>query len=136
MEIMLILRSMRRNRVGAVLISLQIALTLAIICNSLSIIGQHLQYMVHPTGIDEANIWTMRNQWVGQPDDLKARVLGDLAALRSVPGVLDAEATSTFPLWGAGWTTGISLSPKQNFPTARTAVYFVDEQACPPSGSG
>jgi putative ABC transport system permease protein len=127
MEIMLILRSMRRNRVGAVLISLQIALTLAIICNSLSIIRQHLQYMVRPTGIDEANIWTMRNQWVGQPGDLKARVLADLAALRSVPGVLDAEATSTFPLWGAGWTTGIRLSPEQSFATASTSVYFVDE---------
>jgi putative ABC transport system permease protein len=43
-----------------------------------------------------------------------------------VPGVVDAEATSTFPLWGAGWTTGLKLSPKQDFATAHTAVYFVD----------
>jgi putative ABC transport system permease protein len=127
MEVILILRSMRRNRVGAVLIGLQIALTLAIVCNSLSIIQQHLQYMARPTGIDEANIWTLRNQWVGEPGDLKAKVLRDLAALRSVPGVVDAEATDTFPLWGAGWTTDLKLSQKQNFATARTAVYFVDE---------
>jgi putative ABC transport system permease protein len=127
MEIMVILRSMRHNRVGAVLISLQLALTLAIVCNSLSIIQQNFRHMVRPTGIDEANIWTMRNEWLGAPSDLKARVLGDLAALRSVPGVADAEATSTFPLWGAGWTTGIKMSPDQNFATASTAVYFVDE---------
>jgi putative ABC transport system permease protein len=127
MEFMLILRTLRRNKIGAALISLQIALTLAIVCNSLSIIQQHLRHMVRPTGFDEANIWTLRNQWVGEPNDLKARVLGDLAALRSLPGVVDAEATNTFPLWGAGWSTGLKLSPKQNFATSRTEVYLVDE---------
>jgi putative ABC transport system permease protein len=129
MEVMLILRSLRRNKVGAALISLQIALTLAIVCNSLSIIQQHLQHMVRPTGLDEANIGTLRNQWIGEPSDLKARVLGDLAALRSLPGVVDAEATDSFPLWGAGWTTGMKLKPDQKFSTASTAVYIVDEHA-------
>jgi putative ABC transport system permease protein len=128
-EIMLILRSLRRNKIGAVLISLQIALTLAILCNSLSIIQQHLQHIVRPTGIDEANIWILRNQWVGEQVDLKARVLADLAALRSVPGVVDAEATNAFPLGGSAWTTGIKLSPNQKFSTAPTAVYLVDEHA-------
>src|ERR1700733_3109503 len=99
MECMVILRALRRNKVGAVLMSLQIALTLAIVCNSLSIIQQHLRHMDRPTGIDEANIWTLRNRWLGEPADLKARVLADLAALRSVPGVVDAEAANTFPLW-------------------------------------
>ena len=120
---------MRRNKIGAVLISLQIALTLAILCNSLSIIQQHLRHMVRPTGIDEANIWMLRNQWIGEPADLKGRVLADLAALRSVPGVVDAEATNSFPLGGSGWTTGVKLTPDQKFSTASTAVYLVDEHA-------
>lgn len=126
---MLILRSLRRNRIGAVLIALQIALTLAILCNSLSIIQQHLRHMARPSGIDEANIWMLRNQWIGEPEDLKSRVLADLAALRSVPGVVDAEATNSFPLGGSGWTTGMKLSPDQKFSTAPTAVYLVDEHA-------
>lgn len=126
---MLILRSLRRNKIGAALISVQIALTLSIVCNSLSVIQQHLRHMVRPTGFDEANIWTLRNRWIGEPDDLEARVLGDLAALRSLPGVVDAEATNSFPLWGAGWTTGVKLKPDQRFSTAPAAVYIVDEHA-------
>ncbi len=80
MEFMLILRSLRRNRIGAVLVSLQIALTLAIVCNCLSIIQQHLQHMVRPSGLDEANIGILRNQWLGGSEDLKPRMLADLAA--------------------------------------------------------
>ncbi|MEJ0005944.1 MAG: ABC transporter permease [Steroidobacteraceae bacterium] len=126
MEVALILHSLNRNRLGALLIGLQIALTLAIVCNSLSIIQQHLQHMNRPTGFDEANIGVLRNQWVGQPDDLKAKVLDDLAALRSVPGVESAEATNSFPLEGSGWITGLRLSPGQQSSTAQTGVYFVD----------
>ncbi|MGC1457218.1 MAG: FtsX-like permease family protein [Steroidobacteraceae bacterium] len=129
MQIMPVLNSLRRNRIGAVLIGLQIALTLAILCNSFSVIQQQLRHMVRPTGIDEANIGIMRNQWVGEPIDLKARVLADLAALRSVPGVVDAEAINAFPLGGSAWTTGMKLSPDQKFATAHTAVYLVDDHA-------
>jgi putative ABC transport system permease protein len=129
MESVLILRSLGRNRIGAVLISVQIALTLAIIANAFSIIQQHLQHMVRPTGFDEVNIGILRNQWIGEPDELKPRVLADLAVLRSVPGVVDAEATGSFPLGGAGWNTGMKLDPAQKFATARTAVYLVDEHA-------
>jgi putative ABC transport system permease protein len=43
--------------------------------------------------------------------------------------VVDAEATDSFPLWGAGWTTGMKLKPDQKFSTASTAVYIVDEHA-------
>jgi putative ABC transport system permease protein len=131
MEFMLILRSLSRNRIGAALISLQVALTLAIVCNSFSIIQQHLQHMDRPSGFDEANIGILRNQWTGErePDQLKPRVLADLAALRSVPGVVDAEATNSFPLGGNGWNTGVKLHPEQGSSTARTAVYLVDEHA-------
>jgi putative ABC transport system permease protein len=129
MEVMLILRSLRRSKVGALLISVQIALTLAILCNSLSALQQQLQDMTRPTGIDEANIWTLRNQWIGAPEDLQARILTDLAALRSVPGVVGAAATNAYPLGGDAWTTGVGLNPNQRVSTASTAVYIVDEHA-------
>lgn len=128
MELMLILRSLRRNRIGALLIGLQIALTLAILCNSLSAMQQQLEDMARPTGIDEPNIWTLRNQWIGAPQDLQARILTDLAALRSVPGVVGAAATNAYPLGGSAWTTGVELNPNQRT-SASTAVYMVDEHA-------
>jgi putative ABC transport system permease protein len=127
MQFTLIVHSLRRNKLGALLIGLQIALTLAIVCNSLSIIQQHLRHMVRPTGYDEPSIWSLRNQWIGEPGDLKAKVLEDLAALRGVPGIVDAEATNSFPMQGSMWNTDMKLSPTQRFASSQTSVYFVDE---------
>jgi len=127
MEILPILSTLRRNKVGALLIGLQIALTLAIVCNCLSVIQQYREQMARPSGMDESNVFSVLNTWVGQPDDLKSRTAADVAALRSMPGVLDAEATNGFPLGGAALVTGISLKPDQKQPNASTTEYFVDE---------
>ncbi len=129
MEILPILSALRRNKVGAMLIALQIALTLAIVCNCLSIIQQYRGQMARPSGMDEANIFAVSNTWVGQPDDLKSRIAADLAALRSLPGVVGAEATDGFPLGHSGLGNGISVKPDQKLPTAPTTLYFVDEHA-------
>ena len=127
MDLIPVLHSLQRNRLGALLIGLQIAITLAIVCNSLSIIQQHLQHMIRPSGFDEPDIWVLRSQWLGDPDAVKSRLLEDLASLRGLPGVVDAEATNSFPLQGNLWSTDIKLSPTQQFATAHTAVYMVDD---------
>jgi putative ABC transport system permease protein len=129
MEILPILSSLRRNKAGALLIGLQIALTLAIVCNCLSIIQQYRGQMARPSGMDEADIFTVTNSWVGQSDGMKSRIAADLDALRSLPGVVGAEATNGYPLGGGGWGTGVSLKPNQREPTASTTQYFVDEHA-------
>src|ERR1700727_2250636 len=98
MEIRPIVSALRHNKSGAALIALQIALTVAIVCNTLCVIQQHVFQTHRPSGLDEANIFTMQNQWLGNPEDLQARVEADLAALRSLPGVVDAESASGFPL--------------------------------------
>jgi putative ABC transport system permease protein len=131
MQLTLILHSLRRNKLGALLIGLQIALTLAIVCNSLSIIQQHLRHMGRPTGFDEPSLWSLRNQWIGAPGDLKAKVLEDLAALRSVPGVVDAEVTNSFPMQGSLWNTDLKLSPTQRFASSQTAVWRPSESNWP-----
>ena len=74
MEIRPILSAMRRNKVGAVLIALQMAVTLAILCNGLFIVEQRLSLSERPSGLDEANVFVLTNQWVGNPADLKARL--------------------------------------------------------------
>ena len=53
MEIIPILMALRRNSLGAFLIGLQIAVTLAIVCNALSIIQQRLERTQRPSGLDE-----------------------------------------------------------------------------------
>ena len=127
MEIRPILSAMSRNKVGAILIAVQIAITLAILCNALFIIQQRVASSKRPSGADEANVFVIGNQWVGNPPDLSARLQGDLAALRALPGVLDAYASNSFPLNDGGSTTGVSLNPDQETPTALAALYFADE---------
>jgi putative ABC transport system permease protein len=127
MEIVPILSALRRNKVGAILVTLQIALTLAVIANGMSIIQGHLAAMGRPSGLDEANIFTLQNHWVGEPENLRASIDADLVALRGTPGVVDAEATNSYPLRGGGWGWGIRLKPDAvNGAAASTTLYFND----------
>jgi putative ABC transport system permease protein len=127
MEILPILSALRRNRVGAFLIAIQIALTLAIVCNSLSIIRDRLARMNTPTGIDEANIITLTNTFVGNPADPEPLLRSDLQLMRSLPGVADATVDNSFPLRGGGWSNGVELQPNQAQSTAHTGLYFADD---------
>jgi putative ABC transport system permease protein len=129
MEFGPIISAMRRNKVGAILIAVQMAITLAIMCNALFIIEQRVALSKRPTGADEANVLIIRNQWVGTPPDASARMQGDLAALRALPGVQDAFATNSFPMSDGGSTEGISLREDQKDATALAALYFGDEHA-------
>src|ERR1700722_16562271 len=95
--------------------------------NCLSIIRDNLAHMRRSTGVAEANIFIIGNQWVGKPSDLGPRIQADLAAIRSVPGIVDAQATNSYPLHGGGWPGGLSLKPDQKVPTAPTTKYIVDE---------
>jgi putative ABC transport system permease protein len=124
-----IISAMRRNKVGAIVIAVQMAITLAILCNALFIIQQRIAASKRPSGADEANVVVLDNQWVGSPPDQLARQQADLAALRSLPGVQDAFATNTVPLTNSGSSTGVSLHPDQKSATASAALYFGDEHA-------
>ena len=127
MDILPILRALTRSKVGAILIGLQIALTLAIVCNSLSVIQQFVQRMQQPTGIDEANIFTISAEWIDNPSDLEGRIRGDLAALRSLPEVVDAYSGISIPLDGNAYSLPLSVKADQRTPTAFAAMYHTDE---------
>jgi putative ABC transport system permease protein len=129
MELRPILSAMRRNKVGAMIIAVQMAITLAILCNGLFIIEQRLTLSQRPTGADESNVFAIDNQWVGNPPDLAARQQADLAGLRGLPGVVDAFASNSYLLSNSGSSEGIKLTPDQKESVAQTAVYFADEHA-------
>jgi putative ABC transport system permease protein len=127
MELGPILSAMRRNKVGAIVIVVQTAITLAILCNSLFIIQQRLRSSERPTGLLEQDIFTMANQWVGNPTDLAAKLRADLAALRAMPEVVDAYASNSYPLSDGGWDDAIMLEASDAHYAADAALYFTDE---------
>lgn len=129
MQIQPILAALRRHKAGTLLIALQIALTLAIVCNALFIIHQRLAHLSQPTGVDEANLFVIENFWGVQysSKEASAEIKADLAALRQLPAVVDAAPSNSYPLRGGGWDNFISLTPEQVKPTTDASVYVSDE---------
>ena len=128
MQIQPIIAALRRHRAGTILIALQIALTLAIVCNALFIIRQRVAHLAEPTGIDEANLFVIDNEWAGQSSDqqIDSRMQADLAALRQLPAVRDAAPANSYPLRGGGWDNFIMMKPDQVQKTTDAAVYLSD----------
>ncbi len=135
MEIRPILSALMRSKVSMILIGVQVALTLAIVCNALFIIGQRLDHMNRPSGMNEADTFFVRSSGFGQGFDARAMIREDLALLRQMPGVAAAASTNTVPMSGGGWNTGVNLEPNQKTSTANTAIYIVDDKGLDAFGS-
>ncbi len=134
MQIKPILAALRRHKAGTILIALQIALTLAIVCNALFIVHERVDRVNRSTGMDESNVVVVQNRYVGSPPNFVPLIKTDLQALRSIPGVESAYATNSFPLRQGGWSTGIQTKPDGTKDGLPTALYFGDEQTLKTSG--
>ncbi len=129
MEIRPILSALMRSKVAMILIGLQVALTLAIVCNALFIINERLAHMARPSGMNEADTFWFGSNGFGQDYNSKVVQQSDLAILRQLPGVADAAPTNSVPMSDGGWGTGLSLAPRQKKSTADTTIYLVDDHA-------
>jgi putative ABC transport system permease protein len=123
-----ILAALRYHKAGAILIALQVALTLAVVCNALFVIEQRLQRLSRDTGIAESELMVVHNKWVAPAAELPSRQAADIAMLRALPGVADAYATNAYPLVGGAWQSGVRLDPNsQHFVSEGASIYFVDD---------
>ncbi|SEO65393.1 putative ABC transport system permease protein [Luteibacter sp. UNC138MFCol5.1] len=129
MQIRPILSALRRHKAGTILIALQIALTLAIVCNALFIVHERVERVSRTTGMNESDVVAIQNRYVGTPASYVPLVKTDIQALRAMPGVEDAYATNAFPLRQGGWSTGVQLKPDGQKDGVQTALYFGDEHA-------
>jgi len=127
MEIRPIISALMRSKVALVLIGLQIALTLAIVCNALFIISQRIETMNRPSGMNESDTFTIGSNGFGAGFNTKNTFVEDLALIRSLPGVRDATPTNTLPMTNGGWSEGVFMAPGQKVSTTITAIYFMDE---------
>lgn len=137
-----ILAALRRHKAGVVLIALQIALTLAIVCNALFIIGQRFHNINQLTGMVEDDLFLVSQQWVGAPnadqpggaEKLDAMLKEDLAALRNMPDVSSVTPTNSLPLFTSSRAGSVGINPgngsydSNSAGTARTSYFFLDEQ--------
>jgi len=127
MEIGPIWRAMLRNKTGAILIALQIAVTMAIMVNAVSIMQERSRMMARPSGVDEHNIFSISSIGFAKDFNERATIEQDLAALRAMPGVVNAIQSNSVPLSGGGWSMGLQTEPGEEIDGTGVAVYFVDE---------
>lgn len=127
LEIGLIFRALMRNKIGALLIALQIALTLAIMVNAIFMIQDRSEQMSRPSGLDEANTFYLTNTVFGEDYNLQAALQTDLHTLRNTPGIENAIQINAIPLSGGGWSMGFQHKPGLDQDSVGTAIYMVDE---------
>jgi putative ABC transport system permease protein len=129
LEIGLIIRALMRNKIGALLIALQIALTMTIIVNAVFMITERQQQMQRESGIDEVNTFYLTNTVFEQDYNLQAAMNRDLDIIRKTSGVVDAIQINAIPLSGGGWSMGLQTDPGNDKDSIGTAVYMVDQHA-------
>src|SRR5437016_14007624 len=97
-----ILSALLRNRTGAALVAMQVAIALAVLVNALYIVVQRIEKIHRPTGIDEQNILVVQSAGFTDRFRQTASVREDLAYLRGMSGVIAATATNSIPLASGG----------------------------------
>ncbi|HEX5960152.1 MAG TPA: FtsX-like permease family protein [Rhodanobacteraceae bacterium] len=112
MDIQPILAALRKHRIPAILIVLEIALACAVLCNAVFMIGQRIGEINLPNAIDEQGISDIRVLGT-DPKLASDDVPRNLAALRQIPGVTAAAVINTMPLTNNGWNSNVSTQPQE-----------------------
>jgi putative ABC transport system permease protein len=124
MDILPILSTLRRHKITALLLVLEIALTCAIVCNAVFLINQRLERMDMYSGVAEHELIQIQAFGIGETADAKAHAQEDLTALRQIPGVKSVALTNQVPFTNSSWNTSVKLDPKQKLATLNATQYF------------
>jgi putative ABC transport system permease protein len=124
-----VVSALRHNRTGALLVAVQIAITLAVLANAVYIVKQRFERTERPTGFDVENVFAIASAGFAQDFDYVTTMREDLAYLRSVPGVVAATASNAVPLsGGSGAMASLATKPNDEKNSLRGGFFEVDEQ--------
>ena len=130
MEIRPILSALMRSKTGAILVAVQVALSLAILANALHIVNVRQEVAARPSGVAaESEVFHLlaRNlRPLGHNEEL-ALQKRLAAAARAVPGVVSVAQVSQVPLSRNGSNSGFAASRKQENSSAIAAVYITPD---------
>jgi putative ABC transport system permease protein len=106
-----ILAALRKHKIPALLIVLEIALACAVLCNAVFMIGQRVSELHMPNAIDEQGISDISVQGT-DPELAHADIPRDLEMLRRIPGVTAATAIDMVPLGRSSSNSNMSTTPE------------------------
>jgi putative ABC transport system permease protein len=128
-----ILSTLSRHRTAASLIVIEIALTCAIVCNAIFLIGDRLARIDRSSGIVEDELVRVECTGIGTRSDPGALTVQDVVALRGIPGVKSVASMNMIPFGGSSWNTGISLIGSED-PNALNAGMYMGTDIIPTLG--
>jgi putative ABC transport system permease protein len=127
MEFGPIIRALKRNKIRFLLIVLQIAITLAVVTNAITMIRTESAKMSKKSGFDDENIvWVRTKPFSPAFKDIKYRISivdADLRAIRGIPGVV-AVANTNFLPWQGGGSSGEVSAGGGDGSKFRTQMYY------------
>ena len=130
MEIRPILSALMRSKTGAILVAVQVALSLAILANALHIVTVRQAVAARPSGVAaEHEVFNLlaRHMRPASHNEQLALQKRQAAVLRAVPGVVSVAQTSQIPMSRSGSTSGLAASRSEQRNTVPTAVYITPD---------
>lgn len=128
LDIKPIFNAIRRSKIGAVLLLLQIALTMSIVSNAAFMINDHVSYLRKDTGFPEKEIFSFAVMTFGKDRSLSQQAEVDETMIRNLPGVINATLSQAVPLSGGGSTSTMRLRPSpETSKSVSVAYYNTDE---------
>lgn len=130
MEIRPILSALMRSKTGAVLVAVQIAISLAILANALYIVNLRQAVAARPTGVAAENdifYVHIQNMERGSHQRQLSEQKRQAALLRALPGVLSVAQTSQAVLSRSGNSTSVSAKRSQVTPSASISTYVTPD---------
>ncbi|MDO8068093.1 MULTISPECIES: ABC transporter permease [unclassified Janthinobacterium] len=130
MEIRPILSALMRNKTGAVLVAVQVAISLAILANALYIVNLRQAIAARPTGVvAENDIFYVKVQSMdkGSPQRQIAEQKRQAAILRALPGVVSVAQTTQAVLSRSGSSTNVAAKRGQAAASASTSMYVTPD---------
>ena len=122
-----VLRALARSKIGAILMALQIAFTLAVVVNAWTIIADRLRLMDRPSGLVEEEQFHLTLSGYTPNFDARTATNADLTLLRALPGIVDATTVNTVPFSQSGWSMGLQTEAGADRDAVPVAVYMVDD---------
>jgi putative ABC transport system permease protein len=121
-----ILSALLRNKTGAILVAVQVAISMAILANALHIVNVRQAVAARPSGIaDENSTFYIISRYLTRESAEYDRAVQqrETDLLRAIPGVESVANASQSPMSNSGSTNSVRLDRKQDNESAHTASY-------------
>lgn len=120
--------SLRRHKIAAMIIVIDVAISCAILCNTAFYLRQQIQRVSMPSGLAERELLRLTPMDIAPAADPDTRASADLAELRAIAGVRSASAINTLPLSQIDNSNPVRLTQDQQDPTAQATIYLGSPQ--------